>query len=301
VSYFSYNIKELAVALVLTDAKGGIAGPTYGPKVEWEGAQKIGLNINQNQVELLGNGLILDAQSSLDKADVSIEAGLITPEIEALIYQINHSEKPDATEITWHEDSGNAYVGVWAKTDQVGANGEDLVMFLPRVQFASRNTDQAQRAYRTNQYSASAVFTKSSFPLEEIVSGVLTTVYKKIIFMESQRRVAASLFTRSTTPLTVLTSNITSHPVANNIVIQLSASLKRATVNKYTVLFTLTGTPVACAISLSTDDNDDDTITINPTVNLTGSSTYLVTLKSCISDVDDNTLGTDAVVSVATA
>lgn len=300
----AYNVKQLAVAPIISDPVGGTAGPIYGKRERWFGAQSINVNLNQEQVTLLGDGIPLDSQSSLDAVEVSVEAARVTPEVEAMIYNMARNKTPDEDSLIFHEDSGAAYVGLWAMTDKVGRNGENVVLWLPRVTFASLQRNQAQRAYRTNQFSGQALFTESSYPIETVNNdNQVATIYKRIIMKESNNKVSSNLVDPTVGALTLVTSTITGHPIASNISVQLSRTLRRNTVNRYTVLFqtNVGSTPVPFSATFATTTEDDDTIVINPTSNLSLSTTYKVIIKSVVEDEDGNTPASDLQLNVTTA
>lgn len=301
----AYNIKQLVIAPIVSDPVGGTSGPTYGNKVVWTGAQSINLNLNQEQTTLLGDGIPLDSQSSLDAVEVQVEVARVTPEVESAIYNMARVKTPTKDQLIFHEDSGAAYVGVWARTDKVGRNGEDMVLWLPRVTFAGLQRNQAQRAYRTNQFSGQALFTESSYPIETVGSdNIAKTVYKRIIVHETNNKVSASLVSPVLAPVTLVSSGtITGHAVGANISIQLNRGIRRNTVNRYTVLFqTVSGSnPFTHQVSFATTSETDDTLVINPTGNLAGATSYKAILKSVIEDVDGNTPAADLEVTVTTA
>lgn len=294
-----YNIKQLGVAVKKTDAKGVTTGPTYDRLIDWDGAKKLGLNLTLEQIVLLGNGVPRDTQSNLSGVDIAVETGILTPDVEAALYNMTHMEKADESVVAWTDASFGQYVGLWARTDQVGTNGEDVVLWIPSAQFATLNKDVSENAHRNLVYNGKCDYTRSLYELEEVNknTGVLETVYRKIIFLERNRRAsaAASLFDPEVGYLTVSTSfPINNHPVANNIVIKFNRSLKRASINKSTVLFKQAGTPVGFTLSVSTDTLTDDTLTINPTpATLDNGTAYTVTLKEALQDIHDNHLEAD--------
>lgn len=300
----AYNVKQLAVAPIISDPTGGTSGPVYGKRERWFGSQSVNVNLNQEQTTLLGDGIPLDSQSSLDAVEISVEAARVTPEVEAMIYNMARNKTPDEDSLIFHEDSGAAYVGLWAMTDKVGRNGENVVLWLPRVTFASLQRNQAQRAYRTNQFSGQALFTESSYPIETVNSdNELETIYKRIIMKETNNKVSASLVEPTVGALTLVTANITGHSISANISVQLSRTLRRNTVNRYTVLFrTAVGaTPVAHLATFATTTDTDDTIVINPSSNLSGATSYHVIIKSAVEDEDGNTPAADLQLTVTTA
>lgn len=300
-----YNIKELYAARVKRDIKGSTTGPEYLHKVLWDGAKKIGLNLNQEQQILTGNGLPIDVQSSLGGIEVAVETGVLTPEVEAVIYNQAHSETPESSDLVWHEDSGGVYAGVWARTDKVGANGEDVVLWIANVQFATYNKDANENQHRNLVYNGQAAMTKSSIQYEEIndETGILETKTKRFAFKEMNRRVAARLVAEVVGYLTVLTATpIAAHPIANPIVIELSRQVKRASVNKSTVLFKQGSTPVAFALSLDDEDDlIDNEIVVTPAAALANETAYTVTLKETVQDIHGNMLEEDTIITINTA
>jgi len=306
--YTWFNLKELAVARVVTDAKGVTSGPTYGSRIDWEGAKKIGINLSQEQITATGNGVPIDVQTSLGKVEIAVETNVMTPEVHAAIYGEHHSEDPDKTRMVYHMDSGGKYVGVWARTDKIGTNGEDVWLWIPNAMFATNNRDSSENQHRNLTYNAAASYTKSSLSMEEIneTTGVLETITKRFILVEDNNRVAASLFSPNTGALVVSTpaAPITGHVVSASIVITFPRSLKRASINKSTVLLKLAltpFTPFAFDLTLSKTTLDDDTMTINPTGSLAAATEYSVTLKEAVQDVDSNHLAADTSISVTTA
>ena len=299
-----YNIKELGIARVSSDVKGVTTGPAYLHMIDWEGAKKLGLNLTQEQVTLTGNGQPIDTQSSLGGIECAVETGVLTPEVEAAIYGMHHNEDPDRTRTIWHEDSGGVYVGLYARTDKVGTNGEDVWLWVPKVQFATYNKDVSENAHRNLVYNGAANLTKSSIQFEEInaETGILETLTKRFAFIEDNRRVAASLFAPEVGYLVKTTSfPITGHVVSANISIVFPRSLKRASINKSTILLKQSSTPVAFALSVTTTTETDDTIVINPTAPPSAATVYTVTLKEALQDIDGNHLEADESLSVTTA
>lgn len=303
-SWTWFNIKELGIAVKKTDAKGVTTGPTYDRLINWDGAKKLGLNLTLEQIVLLGNGLPRDTQSNLSGVDIAVETGILTPDVEAALYNMTHMEKPEESIVAWTDNSFGQYVGLWARTDQVGANGEDVVLWIPSAQFATLNKDVSENAHRNLVYNGKADYTKSLYELEEVnpTTGVLETVYRKIIFLERNRRTAASLFAPEVGYLTVTTASpINDHAVAANISIQFPRSLKRASINKSTVLFKQGSTPVAFTLSVTTTTETDDTLVINPTpATLDNGTAYTVTLKEALQDIWDNHLEEDTNIVVNT-
>lgn len=299
-----FNIKELAVALQKSDVKGVTTGPEYYAKLNWDGAKKLGVNLNQEQITATGNGLPIDTQTSQGTVEISVETNILTPEVEAVLYGQGHVEDPDKSRLIYHEDSVGNYVGLWARTDKVGANGEDVVLWIPRAQFATNNKDAGENAHRNLSYNGAASYTKSSIQFEELdrTTGVLATVTKRFLMVEDNNRVGASLFSPNTGYLTVTTSSpINSHPVGNNINIDFPRSLKRASINKSTVLFKQGVTPVAFALSIADNSGTDNRIVINPSSSLAAATEYTVTLKTAIQDVDGNHLEEEVTITVNTA
>lgn len=302
-SWTWFNIKELAIALQKSDVKGVTTGPEYYAKLNWDGAKKLGVNLNQDQITGTGNGLPIDTQTAQGTVEIAVETIVMTPEVEAVLYGQGHVEDPDKSRLVYHEDSVGNYVGLWARTDKVGTNGEDVVLWIPRAQFASNNKDASENAHRNLTYNGAASYTKSSIQFEELnrTTGLLETITKRFLMVEDNNRVAASLFSPNSGYLVPTTTDITGHSVSANINIDFPRSLKRASINKSTVLFKQSATPVAFALSIADNSGTDNRIIINPNSNLSAATTYTVTLKTAIQDVDGNHIETDTEIDVTTA
>lgn len=298
--YYVYNVIEAICKKMLTDSASSITGPTYGAAMHVPGIQSVSVNLNRDVQNLLGDGKILGVESSITEIPIQLEIAQRDQEFEALLYGMAAWRTPTEMNLAFTGDSSPNYVGLWLRTDRVGANGKDVVIYIPKFQAAQQQMQQQQRQFRTNQISGGGVFTASK--VEVLRDGVVTT--ESLAFQEQYRDTAAALLSSSdSTAPTITTANITGHVVGADIVIDVDGALNPNTVNKYTALLKTgatigSGTLVACTVALNTAGTQ---ITINPTAALTGATSYNVQLTTYIEDLAGNAFAALSGITVATA
>lgn len=299
--YYKYDIIEAIAKKVTADSDVSTSGPTYGTtEFRVPGIQSVSININREKQILRGDGVILGTESSIDEIPVQLEIAKRDPDFEALIYGMAAWQTPDGSNLAFTDESVPNYVGLWLRTNKVGSNGKDVVIYIPKFKADSQQMQQQARNFASNQISGNGVFTESTF--EVIRDGVVT--YEKIAFKEQLRNTAASLYTSTdTTAPTITTSNITGHAVGDNIVLVSDSVLNPNTVNAYTVLLKTggtigSGTPVAATVILASNGTD---ITINPTSSLGAATTYNAYATTSVEDLAGNAIAANDGITVATA
>lgn len=299
--YYVYNVIEAIAKKLLTDLTSSLTGPTYGSAVHAPGIQSVSVNLNRDVQTLQGDGKILGTESSITEIPVTLEIAQRDPEFEALLYGMAAWRTPTEFNLSMTDNSTPNYVGLWLRTDRVGVNGKDVVIFIPKFQAAGQQLQQQQRQFRTNQISGGGVFTQSTF--EVFRDGVLAQ--EAVAFQEQFRDTGAPLLAVSSdvTAPTISTANITGHVISADIVIATVEALNPNTVNKYTVLLKTgstigSGTLVPCTVSINTAGTS---ITINPTSSLTASSSYNVHFTTYVEDLVGNTFAALSGITVATA
>lgn len=298
---YRYEVVEAVVQLISADSSASNSGPTYATRqLRVPGIQSVNINVQREKQTLRGDGIILGTESSLDEIPVTLEIAQIDPDFHAMLFGMPAWATGDGYKIALTDESEPNYVGLWLRTNKVGVNGKDLVIYIPKFKADTEQQQQQQRAFGTLQISGAAVFTDSKFEVFE--EGVQD--YQKMAIQYNYRDTAASLYTStdSTAP-TITTTNITDHPVADNIVVEVSEALNKNTVNEYTVTLKTggtigSGTLVACTVSI---DAAGDTITINPDSSLTGSATvYNVHVTTAVEDLNGNAFAASSGITVTT-
>lgn len=299
--FYSYDVIEMIARKVLTDVSAGQAGPTYDTKIiRAPGIQSISINVNREKQTLRGDGIICGTESSLDEVPVELEIAKRDPEFESLLYGMPAWQTPTELNLALTDQSNPNEVGIWARTNKVGSNGKDLVIWIPKFKADSQQLQQQQRNFRTNQISGSGAFTESSYPV--VRDGIAS--FERIAFLEQLREAAAALYTISdSTPPTITTSNITGHVASADITITASEVLNPNTVNNATVLLKTggtigSGTLVSASVLLQSNGLD---IVINPTANLTSGQTYNVYATTYVEDISGNVFAAIDGITVAVA
>lgn len=299
--YYRYDVVEAIVKKVTADVSSSTTGPTYSTRMYLvPGIQSVSLNINREKQTLRGDGAILATESSLDEVPVQIEVAKRDPEFEALLYGFA-AWQTDAGSFLAHTDESTPNdVGLWLRTNKVGANGKDVVIYIPKFKADTQQLQQQQRNFATNQISGAAVFTESSFEVWR--DGVSSD--ERMAWREEFRNTAASLYTVSdSTAPTITSSNITDHVITANITLTASEALNPNTVNDSTVLLKTgatigSGTIVPASVSLS---EDGLTITVNPTSSLSASTSYNCYATVYVEDLAGNAIAANDGITVATA
>lgn len=300
-SYYQFDVVETIAKKQLTDPSAGIAGPTYDTKIiPAPGIQSISININRDKQILRGNGIIMATESSLDEVPVSLEVAKRDPEFEALLYGMAAWQTPTERNLALTAQSVPNIVGLWCRTNKVGANGKDVVVWVPSYKADTQQLQQQQRGFRSNQISGSAAFTTSTYPV--IRDGVLS--YEQIAWLEQLRETAAALHTISdSTAPTITSSNITGHVDTANIPLVASEALNPNTVNKHTILLKTggtigAGTLVDAEVTLASNGTD---ITINPAAALTSGATYNAYATTYVEDLAGNKVAAIDGITIAVA
>ncbi len=298
---YKYEIVEAVAQYMSSDSSASNSGPTYATRqVRAPGIQSVSINVQREKQTLRGDGVIKGTESSLDEIPVTLEIAQKDPDFEALIFGKAAWATPDGYKIALTDQSEPNYVGLWLRTNKVGANGKDLVLYLPKFKADAQQEGLQQRAFGTNQITGSAVFTDSKFEVFE--EGV--QAFRGMAHLEHFRDTAASLYTStdSTAP-TITTSNITNHPVGSNIEVDVSEALNKNTVNAYTVKLR-TGSTIGGGTVVDADITTNAAgtkIIIDPDSNLTGSATvYHVHVTEKVEDINGNAFAAASGITVTT-
>lgn len=287
-TYYRYDVVEAIAKLVTADSSASTTGPTYSTReIRVPGIQSVSVNLNREKQILRGNGKILATESSIDEIQIQLEVAKRDPNFEALIYGMAGWKTDTGQNLAFTDQSVPNAVGLWLRTNKVGVNGKDVVIYIPLFKADTQQLQQQQRNFATNQISGSGSFTESTFEVWR--EGVKT--FESMAFEEQFRNTAASLYTSTdTTAPTITSTDVTGASTGGNVTLVASEALNPNTVNNSTVLLKTgavigSGTLVPCEVSISTDGL---TITINPTSALTSAATYNAYCTTYVEDLAGN-------------
>lgn len=299
--YYRYDVVELIAKLITADSSASQTGPAYSSKaVKAPGIQAISVNLNRETQILRGNGAILATESSMDQIQVQLEIAKRDPEFEALLFGMAGWKHPDGQTLALTDESVPPAIGIWARCKKVGVNGADVVVHIPSFKADTQQMQQQQRNFATNQISGQGSFTESKY--EVFRDGART--FESAAFFEDFRTTAAALLSSSDSVApTITTTNISSHPVGDPIVLTASEALNPNTVNEKTILLKTgntigSGTVVPARVTLASNGT---TITITPASALTSSTTYNAYASVYCEDLAGNAFAALDGVTVATA
>ena len=297
--YYVFDVVEAIAQKVLSDLSSSIVGPTYGASLKVPGIQSVSVNVNRDKQTLLGDGIILGTESSINEVPVQLEIAQRDPEFEALLYGIAAWATATERNLAFTDQSTPNQVGLYLRTNKVGANGKHVVLFIPKFIADSQQLQQQQRNCRTNQISGSAVFTDRRF--EVFRDGV--QAFERLAYKEMFGDSAALFVVTDNTPPLITTANIVNHPVGNDIVLAANEALNPNTVNKYSVILH-TGLVVGSGSQIPVTSvvlSGGTTITINPTSPLLVATDYNVHVTEVVEDVAGNPFAALSGITLVTA
>jgi hypothetical protein len=289
-SVAEFGVKHLSIRELLTDSDGAPA-PTYGSEVDVPGIQTFSYEFNNTSETLTGDDKILAIQTSPESINIDIEHGKLSHAVKAILEGGTHTlaatpSGKSSSQYSLKGSNTSKYFRIDATLVRTDKPNTTIRVIFYKVKVTSSSGERSYGAFKTNSFSAEAVYTTSNDALydEFELEGATT-----------DDTLMAGPQVSLTSPLDAATGVALS---ANTVVTFDKAMDDDFATTAFFSLYNVTG---SAAITIGTPGYASNAFTLNPSTDMPASSVIQCTVSGAVRDENGNPLGQPYIFTFTTA